>query len=193
VGDDRIPANYRLGIGIHPKILEGFTFPFEIQKTQHRGDIAFRLGSEYAYAFENEDYGTAIRAGIDDGAFSVGAGLRFKQFMLDLLMNAVEAIGDGIGTIKVEIEEQDTSESARNSTDFEWVRLSISDDGPGLPPTLTDKIFEPFFSTKKGGTGLGLPIVRRIVENLGGRIEFETRNRHGRFAPRAAGTPSEVW
>ena len=43
----------------------------------------FRLGGEYAYAFENEDYGTAIRAGVDDGAFSVGAGLRFKQFMLD--------------------------------------------------------------------------------------------------------------
>lgn len=83
VGEDHIPANYRLGIGIHPNILEGFTFPFEIQKTQHRGDVAFRLGGEYTYAFENEDYGTAIRAGVDDGAFTVGAGLRFKQFMLD--------------------------------------------------------------------------------------------------------------
>jgi hypothetical protein len=83
VGEDRLPANYRLGIAIHPDILEGFTFPFEIQKTQHRGDMIFRLGGEYAYTFENADYGTAIRAGVDDGAFAVGAGLRFKQFMLD--------------------------------------------------------------------------------------------------------------
>jgi hypothetical protein len=83
VGEDKVPANYRLGVGIHPEMLEGFTFPFEIQKTQHRDDIAFRVGGEYAYVFENEDYGTAIRAGVDDGAFSVGAGLRFKQFMLD--------------------------------------------------------------------------------------------------------------
>jgi len=82
-GDDHVPANYRLGLAIHPDILEGFLFPFEIQKTQHRGNIAFRLGGEYAYDFDNEDYGTAIRAGVDDGAFCVGAGLRFKQFMLD--------------------------------------------------------------------------------------------------------------
>jgi len=83
VGEDQVPANYRLGLAIHPDILEGFTFPFEIQKTQHRGDMVFRLGGEYAYTFTNTDYGTAIRAGVDDGAFTVGAGLRFKQFMLD--------------------------------------------------------------------------------------------------------------
>lgn len=83
VGDDHMPANYRLGLAIHPNVLEGFMFPFELQKTQHRDDIVFRLGGEYAYTFENEDYGTAIRGGVDDGAFTIGAGLRFKQFMLD--------------------------------------------------------------------------------------------------------------
>jgi len=83
VGDDHLPANYRLGLAIHPCVMEGFMFPIEIQKTQHRDDIAFRMGAEYAYTFDNEDYGTALRGGIDDGAFSVGAGLRFKQFWLD--------------------------------------------------------------------------------------------------------------
>jgi len=83
VGEDHVPANYRLGIAVHPDIIEGFLFPFEVQKTQHRGHIAFRIGGEYAYDFDNTDYGTAIRAGVDDGAFCVGAGLRFKQFMLD--------------------------------------------------------------------------------------------------------------
>lgn len=83
VGEDNYPANYRLGIAIHPDILDGFLMPVEIQKTQHRGDIIFRIGGEYAYTFENEDYGSAIRAGVDDGGFTVGAGLRFRQFMLD--------------------------------------------------------------------------------------------------------------
>ncbi|MFH1893028.1 MAG: ATP-binding protein [Candidatus Zixiibacteriota bacterium] len=97
----------------------------------------------------------------------------FKQFMLDLLMNSVEAIGDSNGTIAVEIENPDRGGSAKEPADFEWVRLSVADNGPGLPPSVKNRIFEPFFSTKKRGTGLGLPIVRRILENLGGRIEVD--------------------
>ncbi len=83
IGEDRLPANYRLGLALKPDMLEGFMFPFEIQKTQHRGDIIFRMGGEFTHTFENADYGTALRAGVDDGAFTIGAGLRFKQFMLD--------------------------------------------------------------------------------------------------------------
>jgi hypothetical protein len=83
VGDDHLPANYRLGIAIFPDILDGFLFPFELQKTQHREDIVFRMGGEFSYDFDDEDYGTAIRAGVDDGAMTVGAGLRFKTFYLD--------------------------------------------------------------------------------------------------------------
>ncbi len=50
--------------------------------------------------------------------------------------------------------------------------LSISDTGKGVPEELLDKIFEPFFSTKKGGLGLGLPLAKKVVEEHGGRIEF---------------------
>lgn len=83
VGDDQTPYNIRLGIAVMPDMLEGFTFPLEIQKTQHLDDIAFRMGGEYAYNFDNSDYRTALRAGIDDGAFTIGCGLGFKQFSLD--------------------------------------------------------------------------------------------------------------
>jgi hypothetical protein len=83
VGDDLTPYNIRLGLVVMPDILEGFTFPIEIQKTQHLDDIAFRLGGEYAHNFDGSDYGTAIRAGVDDGAFTIGGGLRFKQFSVD--------------------------------------------------------------------------------------------------------------
>src|SRR5262249_50942970 len=50
------------------------------------------------------------------------------------------------------------------------VRLVVQDSGPGIAPALRERIFEPFFSTKDHGTGLGLAVVRQIVESVGGRI-----------------------
>lgn len=83
VGDDVTPYNLRLGIALKPNMVEGFTLPLEIQKTQNVDAIKFRMGGEYAYKFDNSDWGTALRAGVDDGAFSIGAGLFFSKFWLD--------------------------------------------------------------------------------------------------------------
>lgn len=83
VGDDVTPYNIRLGLAVMPNVLEGFTFPVEIQKTQDVSAIKFRMGGEYKFHFDNADYGTAIRAGVDDGALALGAGISFKQFSLD--------------------------------------------------------------------------------------------------------------
>ncbi|MCX8034241.1 MAG: ATP-binding protein [Thermodesulfovibrio sp.] len=52
--------------------------------------------------------------------------------------------------------------------------LSITDTGSGVSEELLDKIFEPFFSTKKGGLGLGLPLAKKVIEEHGGRIEFSS-------------------
>ena len=57
------------------------------------------------------------------------------------------------------------------------MEIEISDTGGGIEPADAEKIFEPFFTKKKGGTGLGLPICRQIVEGHGGRISI--RNRSG--------------
>lgn len=67
VGDDVTPYNLRAGIALKPNMIEGFTLPFEIQKTQNVDAIKFRMGGEYAYKFDNSDWGTALRAGVDDG------------------------------------------------------------------------------------------------------------------------------
>jgi len=83
VGDNRTPYNIRLGLGITPTALDGFTFPVEIQKTQDISGIKFRLGGEYKYHFNNSDFGAALRGGVDDGALTLGAGVSFKQFGLD--------------------------------------------------------------------------------------------------------------
>jgi signal transduction histidine kinase len=50
------------------------------------------------------------------------------------------------------------------------VRIRITDRGPGIDPAYLPHVFEPYFTTRRGGTGLGLPIARNIVESLGGRI-----------------------
>lgn len=61
----------------------------------------------------------------------------------------------------------------------EWVVLAVADNGGGIPADLTDKIFEPYFSTKKSGVGLGLAIVKRIVEEHGGSIFVESSEGKG--------------
>jgi PAS domain S-box-containing protein len=86
---------------------------------------------------------------------------RLQQVVLNLLNNARDAI-EGHGEIRVETGLVDDRPG--------WVRLSVADTGPGIPADVKAKIFLPFFTTKGGGTGLGLPISYRIVEEHGGEL-----------------------
>lgn len=83
VGDDKVPFNIRLGLAVTPTALSGFSFPVEIQKTQGVDAIIFRMGGEYLHHFTNADYAAAIRGGVDDGEFAIGAGLYFRKFGFD--------------------------------------------------------------------------------------------------------------
>jgi signal transduction histidine kinase len=56
----------------------------------------------------------------------------------------------------------------------EFVRISIRDNGPGIPPEVEEKIFVPFFTTKKTGTGLGLPLSQKIIHAHGGVLDLES-------------------
>jgi len=84
-----------------------------------------------------------------------------KPTFLNILLNAVQAIG-GKGKISIDV-----------STENGAGKVAISDDGPGIPPAVREKIFEPFFSTKHRGTGLGLPITKSILAAHGGSIAIE--------------------
>jgi len=85
-----------------------------------------------------------------------------EQLVLNLLLNAADALGEG-GQARVGI--QETGEA---------IRITVRDDGEGMPPDRLARVFEPLFSTRPEGTGLGLPIARRIARAHGGELRLES-------------------
>lgn len=92
----------------------------------------------------------------------VGVRDQFVQVVFNLLLNAIDATGKG-GRIAVTA-----------ATDGGTLTLSVSDDGAGIPADVLPRLFRPYFTTKKHGTGLGLFVLRRIVEGHGGRVTVES-------------------
>ncbi len=91
------------------------------------------------------------------------------QVLSNLLVNAGEAIGDGKGTIGVR-----AAEHVRPPSERRWLRLEVTDDGPGIDEAELERVFEPFFSTKGRGRGLGLAAVAGIVRTHRGRVDVES-------------------
>ena len=101
----------------------------------------------------------------------VGDRLQIQQCVLNLLMNALDATAQTkSGPRKV------TIRIAREKT--EWIGVSVRDTGAGVDPSVANRMFEPFVTTKTEGMGLGLLVTRSIVEDHGGRIWF-TPNQGG--------------
>ncbi len=89
---------------------------------------------------------------------------KLKQALLNILLNSIEAMTGG-GKISINV-------SQINS----YLNIFIKDTGPGIPDEQHDKIFDLFYSTKSGGTGVGLAITKNIIHAHGGNIRFEKLN-----------------
>jgi two-component system sensor kinase FixL len=88
---------------------------------------------------------------------------QFQQMLLSLVRNAVEALGEvPAAARKITIQTARVNDHA--------VEVSVSDNGPGVSPSIADRLFTPFVTTKAAGTGLGLAISRTIVQAHGGKI-----------------------
>jgi Amt family ammonium transporter len=100
---------------------------------------------------------------------------QMKQVFLNLLLNAIQAMERG-GNLRVAIrwKPAPSGDGGRSSAE-----IAVEDTGPGMGEDIRSKIFEPFFSTKEEGIGLGLPIAQRIVEEHGGEIRVESRQGEG--------------
>jgi signal transduction histidine kinase len=96
---------------------------------------------------------------------------QLKEVLANLLLNACELMVNGG---RITIREETDSEPLDES-----VVIRVSDNGPGVPESVRDKIFQPFFSTKEEGTGLGLSIASRIIEEHGGRLELDPKETAG--------------
>ena len=96
---------------------------------------------------------------------------QIRQALLNLLRNAADAVAE-IGGGRVSV-------STRRGPEPGTVQVRVQDDGAGIAKDIARKLFEPFFSTKEGGTGLGLALTHQIVKEHGGRLDVESEPGHG--------------
>lgn len=101
----------------------------------------------------------------------MGNGLRLEQVFINLFQNALEAVEDRPdGRVDLSVESADAT-----------VIVTVTDNGPGISPTILASLFEPFNTSKEKGLGLGLVIIKEIVSDYGGTLEVDTDDRGARF------------
>lgn len=115
-----------------------------------------------------ETRGTIVE--LDLGAVSDevrGDAVQLRGVVLNLLLNAHDAMRSTGGLLAIR------SEVAGDGANGQVLRVRFIDDGPGVPPEDRERIFQPFYTTKQTGTGIGLPLAARVIEAHGGRLYLE--------------------
>ncbi len=92
----------------------------------------------------------------------------FSGILNNIILNGIQSVKNGKPEIKISLSRKGGK-----------VLVSIEDNGSGIPPEVQDKIFTPYFSTKKTGSGIGLAVAKKGIENAGGNIWFETEEGKG--------------
>ena len=136
-------------------------------------DVAEKLSHVITLQRANDEQIPIRYVGADSGVMCLADKEQISQVFVNILRNAIQALeGQKDGDIIVTL---NTLYSERE------IQISFSDNGPGIPAEVQEKIFRPNFTTKSNGNGLGLAISRRIVEGSGGRIEFATSDKGTTF------------
>jgi PAS domain S-box-containing protein len=121
-----------------------------------------------------------IRQNIKNSSTILGDPTHIYQIMMNLCKNAADAMKDGGGVIRVSLKDVNiTSPSLQLNQELapgNYVKLTVSDNGHGIDQSIKERIFEPYFTTKKigEGSGMGLSIVHGIVKSYGGEITVES-------------------
>lgn len=121
----------------------------------------------------------------ENSAFVVHADpTQMHQALLNLTTNGYHALRERGGELAIElarVKKKEQHRDAQKVSSGDFIRLSVRDTGPGIPPKLINKIFDPFFSTKSKteGTGLGLAVVHGIIHNHHGNIEVKSEQGRG--------------
>lgn len=120
-----------------------------------------------------EDARIELKAADEDFEADIDPEL-FQRAVGHVLSNALAALPRKDGRIEVEI--------VYETTPHERLTVKVSDNGPGIPAQYRDKVFDPFFSSKPSGIGLGLSVVKRIVEDHRGRVQIDSEQGKGTTA-----------
>jgi len=127
------------------------------------GEVAFDVVNTYHNSYPNIAFDMSHAA--NDLVIKIDRN-HFSRILTNLIINAIDAM-DGKGAIEIRTE-------VVKKKGAEFCRISVKDSGKGVSRQEADQIFTPYFTTKESGTGLGLPIVERIVNDHGGSIWFNS-------------------
>ncbi len=121
--------------------------------------------------------GVTVQAALDDTIPLIRANeTDLRRIVENLIRNAWESMRETVGTLTIETLRMPAGTDAGTNA---GVLFRVRDEGPGMSDETAARVFEDFFTTKKTGSGLGLTIVRRLVTDHGGRIEFDSKEGHG--------------
>jgi len=131
-------------------------------------DVGATVHTAAMLAASHPDRGPAVHVQVDvasDLPRLNGDEDLLHRAVFNLVLNAIQAVGtDGHVFVQVDRQPPDGVNGSSVAVTGDLIAISVTDDGPGIPDDLKDRLFEPFVSGKVGGTGLGLPVVHRAVE-----------------------------
>ncbi len=161
-----------------------------VNLTQVLEDVVTLLKNDQAY---NQSVNVVLNCPLEK-SYLKGDSQLIRQLIWNLCVNALQAMSDG-GELKISLKETLDFYREDYHSKRAGIYLAVEDDGYGIEPGLENKIFDPFFSTKEKGVGLGLAVVYKIVNQYDGYIGCKSRTPHGAcfeiYIPNAL-TPKEV-
>jgi signal transduction histidine kinase len=147
-------------------------------------DVAAKLYS-FITMMRNNPSDIPIRyVGPESGVMVIADAEQITQVFTNIVRNAMQAMeGRENSDIIIIMKNASKASILEHDLDFQkkWMKISFSDNGPGIPADMIDKVFVPNFTTKNTGAGLGLPISKNIVEGSGGKICFQTSEKGTTF------------
>jgi two-component system sensor histidine kinase HydH len=132
----------------------------------------FEVARELAVLLETraEDAGVTLQVGGNESLVVEADARKLRQALLNIVLNAIQASPRG-STVVIDV-----------ASEGEGARVTVRDDGQGMTPEVLDRIRKPHFTTKEGGTGLGVAVARGLIEQHGGNFEFKSAPGKGTLA-----------
>jgi two-component system sensor histidine kinase PilS (NtrC family) len=155
------------------KIISRFLeFAGDSEQTKVRCNLSSLLEDVALLMSKREGSDVTVREEIQKGLIAFGSPDGLKQVFLNVGLNAMDASPEKGEVIVRAYPMESTEEDSILGGMGRWIAVEFEDSGPGIPNTDRQRIFDPFFTRKESGTGMGLAIARKIIDFHGGQIEI---------------------